>query len=493
MQQELERQRTEQAEQEETVDKATANETNSSSSTSKHPKRPLATRGDSILEDPTNVMAPPKTTIFESAGDVLNPPLPPHSWITDPSSRARTIFHDRVYHPEDIPPPPLKKLSRLKSFSSDTYTQGSQSGQQQNTSSWQSGGSGPIDSSGMRVEEKIARAYHKDLSWRKVLVRLEPDAHNNMIVRRMFANAYGWPVVKHLCDTHFGDTYTANTRDEREPAFDRARETENAVGEQGEEVRGQSDVEVPRRRGSELREAADELAPLRKSSKGEGDKGSPEIRLSRAESDQWDDMYFEGTEDDDDYDDDSPLSTYNPFQRFLSPAQSSKQKVKQSQPQRIATGGGSGSTTMSTRDHATTNANVTTSTAPKTPSKLKTQRDPNSPEIADRLTDSPPPASPTVEMEGHRGLGLSPALKKESPSSSKRHVSGGSSTSEVGLRKGLDGVVGSPPGSRGEGTSAATASAGGGGEGAQRQGSQGVVEQVARLSATKEEDGAREG
>ena len=60
-------------------------------------------------------------------------------------------------------------------------------------------------SSGMRVEEKIARAYHHDLSWRKVLVRLEPDAHNNIMVRRMFANAYGWPVVRHLCDAHFGD------------------------------------------------------------------------------------------------------------------------------------------------------------------------------------------------------------------------------------------------------------------------------------------------
>jgi hypothetical protein len=66
-------------------------------------------------------------------------------------------------------------------------------------------GGGGSSSSGMRVEEKIARAYHRDLSWRKVLVRLEPDAHNNMIVRRIFANAYGWPVVRHLCDAHFGD------------------------------------------------------------------------------------------------------------------------------------------------------------------------------------------------------------------------------------------------------------------------------------------------
>ncbi|KAI5305322.1 amidophosphoribosyltransferase, partial [Ascosphaera pollenicola] len=57
--------------------------------------------------------------------------------------------------------------------------------------------------SGMEVEEKIARAYHNKLSWRKVLVRLEPDAHNNIVVRRMFANAYGWPVVAHLVEHHF--------------------------------------------------------------------------------------------------------------------------------------------------------------------------------------------------------------------------------------------------------------------------------------------------
>ena len=94
----------------------------------------------------------------------------------------------------------------------------------------------------MKIEEKIARAYHKDLSWRKVLVRLEPDAHNNMVVRRMFANAYGWPVVKHLCDTHFGYTAAARTRDADEKNVDSANEAGAEVGVEGEQVSGQLDL-----------------------------------------------------------------------------------------------------------------------------------------------------------------------------------------------------------------------------------------------------------
>src|SRR5947209_20629341 len=95
-----------------------------------------------------------------------------------------------------------------------------------------------IDESVMRVEEKIARAYHKDLSWRKVLVRLEPDAHNNIVVRRMFANAYGWPVIKHLCDTHFAYTAATQIPDEQEPNQERAKASDVTVGKGGEEVRG---------------------------------------------------------------------------------------------------------------------------------------------------------------------------------------------------------------------------------------------------------------
>jgi hypothetical protein len=163
----------------------------------------------------------------------------------------------------------------------------------------------------MRVEEKIARAYHKDLSWRKVLVRLEPDAHNNMIVRRMFANAYGWPVVKHLCDTHFADTYSAQTRDEDEPALDRALGVEKPVKDDGEHVKGQESSQPPiERTDSELREVPDELAPLKHLNKSPKRMNTMDSTRSIGSGD-WD-AYLGSTSDEDDDNDDR-----NPIQKFL--------------------------------------------------------------------------------------------------------------------------------------------------------------------------------
>ncbi|PWY64530.1 lipase/serine esterase [Aspergillus heteromorphus CBS 117.55] len=148
--------------------------------------------------------APPQTTFFESASDLLMPPLPPLEFIVDPTSRSRTIFHDRIYHPDDIPPsiPPKRRTLTIGSL------QNKASNARPVSTEGSHGTSHPANEpeSGLKLEEKIARAYHRNLSWRKVLVRLEPDAHNNIIVRRMFTNAYGWPVVQHLVNTHFGDT-----------------------------------------------------------------------------------------------------------------------------------------------------------------------------------------------------------------------------------------------------------------------------------------------
>lgn len=253
-------------------------------------KRPLATRGDTIMEDPTNSNAPPKTSIFESAGDILNPPIPPTSWIIDPSSRTRTVFHDRVYHPEDIPPPPMKRPKTGRSVSqSSTQTPFAPSEEVLTP-----------DLNSMRVEERIARAYHKDLSWRKVLVRLEPDAHNNMIVRRMFANAYGWPVVKHLCDTHFGDTYAALTRDEEEPATDRAKGIHKPVGEDGEHVKGQESVIPPPRPEGEMREAADELKPLKSPQSSLSVQVDPVRAGTSSSIESFDSRIFDDNTDDED-------------------------------------------------------------------------------------------------------------------------------------------------------------------------------------------------
>lgn len=174
-------------------------------------------------DDP--IIAPPKTTILEAAGDVLNPPLPTVEFIVNPESRPKTIWHDRVYHSEDIPLPPVKErpAQGRRTDNGDGDVSGNSNGNglfRRSTALTDttdgSSGTGQTPTKQLKVEEKIARAYHKDLSWRKVLVRLEPDAHNNMVVRRMFANAYGWPVIRHLVDTHFGDTLAARTPDDME-------------------------------------------------------------------------------------------------------------------------------------------------------------------------------------------------------------------------------------------------------------------------------------
>lgn len=240
---------------------------NASESSQSSQKSKVTSGHELGAEGEDHLSAPPKTTFFESAGDLLNPKLPSVDYIIDPSMRPRTIFHDRVYHPEDIPPPPLKKRPtgtlalRRKSF--NTVASSSSRNSQSATSSVHQppahqdslsstkdyddtentnpdkDPSEVIDSSNMKVEEKIARAYHRNLSWRKVLVKLEPDAHNNIICRRMFANAFGWPVVKHLVDAHFSDSCAARLRDEDEKNTERAKATGQPPDQDGGETRSE--------------------------------------------------------------------------------------------------------------------------------------------------------------------------------------------------------------------------------------------------------------
>jgi hypothetical protein len=257
-----------------------------STTASSPPKNSRATSGDSDHEDFDRLSAPPKTTFFESAGDVLKPPLPSVDFFINPAHRPRTIFHDRVYHPEDIPPPPFKKRPsssmmqrRRPSLNSETpikapppHTDSALSARDYDDTKHTNPDKDPrdvVDGSAMKVEEKIARAYHRDLSWRKVLVRLEPDAHNNMIVRRMFANAYGWPVIHHLCETHFSDSAEANTRDEDETNDERAKESHQAPDSEGGEVRHSKPkdraikpLQASDRTNSEKQEATDEVPDL---------------------------------------------------------------------------------------------------------------------------------------------------------------------------------------------------------------------------------------
>ena len=276
-------------------------------SRSRSPSKPGLIRGSSLYDEPENVFTPPKTSVFEAAGDLLNPPIPNETFLIDPTKRPRTIFHDRVYHPDDIPDPPAKqrRSSIRRTFSNNTKDISFESSRDNGSGSNDNSGS-----SGMKVEEKIARAYHRDLTWRKVLVRLEPDAHNNIIVRRMFSNAYGWPVIKHLVDTHFADTYAANTADKLEPSEERAKPMEQGVSENGVEFKDQLDSSVPKQSPEE----DDQLEDLKSATDSLLNSNSKRPRIVREDSAQWDDRFFEVTDDDDDDDDySSAVSPRSPW------------------------------------------------------------------------------------------------------------------------------------------------------------------------------------
>jgi hypothetical protein len=277
------------------------------SSTSDISKTTKATSGHTEGES-GGVSAPPTTTLFEAAGDLLNPKMPDVDFLIDPSKRPRTIFHDRVYHPSDIPPPPLKKRptssSRRKTFKSTNTQMSSGSGtsspypginhedSMKSTKDYDdTANTNPdkdpdevVDGSNMRVEEKIARGYHRDLAWRKVLVKLEPDAHNNIIVRRMFANAYGWPVIKHLVDVHFSDSATSRMKTEDDHLGERAMDMNQPPDEHGKETNTMASddkqpptsTEATTGQDSDRKEARDKVPDLPKgSSDGEVVRHSP--------------------------------------------------------------------------------------------------------------------------------------------------------------------------------------------------------------------------
>lgn len=120
----------------------------------------------------------PSSTFLDSAASLVLPPLPSMKYIVDPSSRDNVIIHDKIYYEKDLPVANTEE--KLSSFE--------------------------------KLEEEIAREYHKNMGWRKVVVKIKPDAHNNIFVRRRFANAYGWPVIQHLVENHFGQNRSSDLK-----------------------------------------------------------------------------------------------------------------------------------------------------------------------------------------------------------------------------------------------------------------------------------------
>ncbi|CEP24063.1 ROG1 [Cyberlindnera jadinii] len=168
----------------------------------------------------------PKTSMIESAASIVLPPLPPMKFITTPASRPNVIVHDRMYTEDDIPPKVIRKKNFLQNLDPMAKFHD--------------------------LEDDIAREWHRGLSWRKVLVKLEPDAHNNIIVRRKYANAFGWQVVEHMVNNHFTQsTPNAHTV----PKVDSSADLESL-----EEIRSLVDRDTLQRDNEEL-DLGDDAAP----------------------------------------------------------------------------------------------------------------------------------------------------------------------------------------------------------------------------------------
>lgn len=147
----------------------------------------------------------PKTSVLESATSLILPPLPPATYISNPDSRENVIIHDKIYTEKDLPEADEEDTPRQKKPALNTRaTENGKPGVMHMLAS-KSEEIKQLVQGNMteHLEEEIAREYHKAMLWRKVLVSLKPDAHNNIVVRRRFANAFGWPVIDHLVEHHF--------------------------------------------------------------------------------------------------------------------------------------------------------------------------------------------------------------------------------------------------------------------------------------------------
>lgn len=156
----------------------------------------------------------PKPSFVESAASLLLPPQPSLKYITNPAARDNVIMHDKVYHDSDLPP-----------FSIEEPDERNKTMIQKLTSTGESITNFAKSKEMERLEEEIAREYHKLMLWRKVLVELKPDAHNNIVVRRRFSNAYGWPVIEHLVENHFDVDVSTTPEPSDEESMDLSEET----------------------------------------------------------------------------------------------------------------------------------------------------------------------------------------------------------------------------------------------------------------------------
>lgn len=130
--------------------------------------------------DANEFTAPPEASTMLAALSVLTAPLPSQEYIKNPEVRHHdAIVHDKIYTPKEIPRAHYANRPAIKKV---IYP----------------------NESVNRTQERIARQWQMTMNWRKVLVKIKPDSHNNIVVRRRFVNLYGDVAVSHMVEEHFG-------------------------------------------------------------------------------------------------------------------------------------------------------------------------------------------------------------------------------------------------------------------------------------------------
>lgn len=130
-------------------------------------------------------------SLFTSVSSMVIQPTPASEFIDAPNLSKNPILHDKVYTQGDC--------EKLKKRYADSFLK----------HYLKHKAKGHDDS----YQGLIADRFQMGTTWRKIIVTLPPDSHNNIIVRRRFTNAHGWPIVQHLVQTHFGDSDKTDVAD----------------------------------------------------------------------------------------------------------------------------------------------------------------------------------------------------------------------------------------------------------------------------------------
>ncbi|CAI4038298.1 hypothetical protein SMKI_04G6400 [Saccharomyces mikatae IFO 1815] len=142
-----------------------------------------------VIFDGQKFQPPKEANTVLSALSVLTAAIPDQEYIKNPAVRKDEVIHDKLYHPEELPPPHYENRPIVKKL---IYP----------------------NESVNRIQERIAREWQETMTWRKVLVQIQPDSHNNIIVRRRFVNLYGYVAVEHMVEHHFGTKVCSELADD---------------------------------------------------------------------------------------------------------------------------------------------------------------------------------------------------------------------------------------------------------------------------------------